>query len=253
MKQLNDNSIDLIITSPPYADLRDYGDGMGKIKPDEYVNWFIPKAKEMLRILKLTGNFILNINDRVVDGERHTYVFELVLELKKLGFKFIDTYIWDKKNVAPPGNKKRCIDIFEYIFWFSKTLDYKFNMNEILRPYCESSLQRFNYKYSKSKDIPYVTKDKFIQANSKGAKPYNLLHISSCKKKDNIHTAVFPSELVEFFIKANSNENDLVLDPFIGSGTTGIISKQLNRNYIGFELDATYCNIAEERIQNMIS
>jgi len=95
LKTLGDNSIDLIFTSPPYADSR--SNTYGGIKPDEYVDWFLPISKELLRVLKPTGTFVLNIKEKVVNGERHTYVIELILALRKQGWLWTEEFIWHKK------------------------------------------------------------------------------------------------------------------------------------------------------------
>ena len=94
-----DNSVDLIFTSPPYANQRKRT--YGGIKPDEYVDWFLPKADEFYRVLKPSGTFVLNIKERVVNGERHTYVMELILEMRKRGWLWTEEFIWHKKNSYP--------------------------------------------------------------------------------------------------------------------------------------------------------
>jgi DNA modification methylase len=97
LKTIDCNTIDLIITSPPYADQRK--NTYGGIKPDKYVEWFLPISKELLRVLKPTGTFILNIKEKVVDGERSTYVMELILEMRKQGWLWTEEFIWHKKNL----------------------------------------------------------------------------------------------------------------------------------------------------------
>ena len=99
LKDLDENSIDLIVTSPPYADSRK--DTYGGIKPDHYVEWFLPITKEVLRVLKSDGTFILNIKEKVINGERHTYVIELILEMRKQGWLWTEEFIWHKKNCYP--------------------------------------------------------------------------------------------------------------------------------------------------------
>lgn len=96
LKELADNSVDLIVTSPPYADQRK--GTYGGIHPDKYVEWFLPITRELLRVLKPTGTFILNIKEKVVDGERSTYVLELILEMRKQGWLWTEEFIWHKKN-----------------------------------------------------------------------------------------------------------------------------------------------------------
>lgn len=96
LKELDDDSIDLIITSPPYADRR--SKTYGGIHPDKYVEWFLPISEQLLRILKPSGTFILNIKERVSNGERHTFVLELILEMKKQGWFWTEQFIWHKRN-----------------------------------------------------------------------------------------------------------------------------------------------------------
>lgn len=97
LTQFPDNRFDLIVTSPPYADSRTKT--YGGIKPEEYVEWFLPRTQEFLRVLKPTGTFILNIKEKVVNGERHTYVLELILEMRKQGWLWTEEFIWHKKTV----------------------------------------------------------------------------------------------------------------------------------------------------------
>jgi len=124
LKQIPDNSIDLIFTSPPYADQRK--NTYGGIAPDKYVEWFLPIAQELLRVLKPTGTFILNIKEKVVDGERSTYVMELILALRKQGWFWTEEFIWHKKNSYPGKWANRFRDSWERLLQFNK--DKKFNM-----------------------------------------------------------------------------------------------------------------------------
>jgi site-specific DNA-methyltransferase (adenine-specific) len=103
LQEIEDNSIDLIFTSPPYADQRK--NTYGGIHPDKYVEWFLPISKELLRVLKPSGTFVLNIKERVVDGERHTYVIELILEMRKQGWLWTEEFIWHKKTVTPASGQ----------------------------------------------------------------------------------------------------------------------------------------------------
>ena len=124
IKSLPDNSVDLIFTSPPYADQRK--NTYGGISPGKYVNWFLPISKELLRVLKPSGTFVLNIKERVVDGERSTYVMELILEMRKQGWLWTEEYIWHKKNCYPGKWPNRFRDAWERLIQFNKSK--KFNM-----------------------------------------------------------------------------------------------------------------------------
>jgi DNA modification methylase len=99
LKKLPDNSVDLIFTSPPYADQRK--STYGGVRPDEYVEWFLPVSRELLRVMKKTGTFVLNIKEKVVGGERSTYVMELIIEMRKQGWRWTEEFIWHKKNCYP--------------------------------------------------------------------------------------------------------------------------------------------------------
>ena len=124
LKELPDNSVDLIFTSPPYADQRKQT--YGGISPNKYVAWFLPRAEQFLRVLKPTGTFILNIKERVVDGERHTYVIELILAMRKQGWLWTEEFMWHKKNSYPGKWPNRFRDNWERLIQFNKTK--KFNM-----------------------------------------------------------------------------------------------------------------------------
>ncbi|MHB8360689.1 MAG: DNA-methyltransferase [Thermoplasmataceae archaeon] len=114
LKQFPDNSIDLIVTSPPYADNRK--NGYEGIPTNKYVEWFLPISKELLRVLKLDGSFILNVKERVVNGERGTYIYELVLKMKEQGWLWTEEYIWHKKNTHPGFWPNRLRDLWEHVF-----------------------------------------------------------------------------------------------------------------------------------------
>ena len=118
LQQLPDNSIDLIFTSPPYADQRRHT--YGGIHPDKYVEWFLPISEQLLRVLKPTGTFALNIKEKVINGERSTYVIELILSLRKQGWLWTEEFIWHKKNCYPGKWPNRFRDAWERILQFNK-------------------------------------------------------------------------------------------------------------------------------------
>ena len=252
MKQLPDESVDLVITSPPYSDVKTYIDFKG-IHPDEYVDWFMPYIKEIERVLKPTGNFILNVNDKVVNRFRHPYVYDLVSRLhKETGLKMFERLYWDKKKSLP--NRGRFSDRVEFLFWFSKTKKFKLNMDEMRVPYAEKSIQRMKKPLKKrfargenDDDLGY----KNWSPNEKGALPSSLIQISSQSTKVmDKHVAVYPKELVEYFLLGASDKGDVVLDPFMGTGTTGVVAKENGRQWIGFDINEEYVDFANDRIDN---
>ena len=252
LKQLPDNSIDLVITSPPYADLKTYIDFKG-VLADDYVDWFIPYCREIERVIKPTGSFILNINDKVENGFRHPYVFDLISRLhRETGLKMFERLFWNKMKSLP--NRSRFGDRIEYLFWFAKSKDFYFNIDEMRTEYSEKSIKRMKKPLKKR----YARTDnddnldyKDWAPNPKGALPTTIVNISSESKRiaDN-HVAVYPVDLVKYFIGGATREGDLVLDPFMGTGTTGVASSLMNRNYIGFEMQEDYIRLAESRIRD---
>jgi DNA modification methylase len=253
LKQLPDNSVDLVITSPPYSTLKLYIDNPG-ILADDYVEWFLPICNEICRVIKPTGSFILNINDKVEGGFRHPYVFDLISEIhKKTELKMFERLFLNKMKCLP--NRSRFGDRVEYLFWFAKEKGFKFNIDEMRTEYSEKSIQRMKKplkkRFARTENDSNEYKD--WAPNPKGALPTTLVNISSQSKKiaDN-HVAVYPVELVDYFIKGSTEEGDLVLDPFMGTGTTAVSCEKLGRNWIGFERQSEYIEVANERILNYV-
>lgn len=268
MMDLDDESIDLVITSPPYADQRDYGAENTKIAADGYVEWFRPKAEQIYRVLKQDGSFILNINDKVVDGYQHLFVFKLVILLcEEIGFHLVRDYIWHNPatppNVYSSGKYGRTKKSHEYCFWFSKGREWTFNMDPIRTPY-KKGMDKFlkgeggSERSQNTRPSTHSFDCGKVWKNHGGADPGTVLSISNtssndsfmrlCKSKGIAHPARFPEKLVEFFVLAGSNEGDIILDPFSGSGTTAVVAAKNYRNWIGIDANEQYCELAQERM-----
>lgn len=249
---LDDNSIDLIVTSPPYADSR--SKTYGGIKPDEYVDWFLPISKELYRVLKPDGTFILNIKEKVVKGERHTYVLELILALRKQGWLWTEEFMWHKKNSYPGKWPNRFRDSWERLLQFNKNRKFNMYQEEVMVPigdWASNRLQRLS-ETDKTRDTSKVGSGfgKNVSNWLKRDKVYptNVLHMATeCNNKK--HSAAFPESLPEWFIKLFTKKGDWVLDPFVGSGTTSIVAQRLYRNSIGIEISSEYYQVAENRIK----
>ena len=268
LKEIPSDSIDFVLTSPPYADKRDYGNENSSISPDEYVEWFLPKGREIYRVLKPTGSFILNISDKVVDGFQHLYVFELLLRLcKEVGFHLVRDYIWynpaTPPNVYSRGGYGRTKKSQEYCFWFSKGSDWTFELDPIRKPYSKD-MQKYldgKGKGARSENVRPSTHNfncEKVWTNNGGSDPGTVIEIANtssndvfmklCKEKGIAHPARFPEKLAEFFILSGSVEGDVILDPFSGSGTTAVVAQKNGRNWIGIDANADYCELAQARI-----
>ncbi len=241
MKLMPSNSVDLIVTSPPYADARKHT--YGGINPEEYVEWFCSRAEEMHRILKPTGSFVLNIKERCEDGERHTYVLELILALKhEVGFRWVEEYIWHKKTSAPGRWKFRFRDAWERILHFSKTKDIKMRQESVRVPigdWTETRLRNMSDNDRERRESSTNSKiGRRIEAweGRKMVFPSNVLHNSPVCHNTG-HSAAFPEWLPEFFINLFTDEGDVVLDPFLGSGTTCRVANRMHRVALGIELN----------------
>jgi site-specific DNA-methyltransferase (adenine-specific)/site-specific DNA-methyltransferase (cytosine-N4-specific) len=250
---MESNSVDLVITSPPYSTLKKYIDNPG-IHPDNYVEWFLPICSEICRVIKPTGSFILNINDKVENGFRHPYVYDLISTIhKKTDLKMFERLFWNKMKGLP--NRSRFGDRVEYIFWFAKEKGFQFYIDEMRTEYAQKSIERMKNplkkRFARNEENQDAYEYKDWAPNPKGALPTTLVNISSESKRiaDN-HVAVYPVELVKYFIKGSTKEGDIVLDPFSGTGTTCVAAKQLKRNYIGFDLQEEYIKIAKKRIED---
>ena len=251
LRDIPDNSVDLIFTSPPYADQRKTT--YGGIKPDEYVDWFMPKAEHFLRVLKPTGTFILNIKERVVKGERHTYVMELIIEMRRQGWLWTEEFIWHKKNSYPGKWPNRFRDSWERLIQFNKERKFNMYQDAVKVPVGDWATTRL----ANLSDTDRIRDESKVESgfgknisNWVGRDmvyPNNVIHMATeCANRQ--HSAAFPPDLPSWFIKLFTQEGDLVLDPFLGSGTTAMVAKELGRDYLGIDVQAEYCQIAKDRI-----
>ncbi|MHB1355742.1 MAG: DNA-methyltransferase [Anaerolineae bacterium] len=247
-----DNSVDLIFTSPPYADQRKKT--YGGIDPDEYVEWFLPKTEQLLRVLKPTGTFILNIKERVVAGERHTYVIELILRMRQQGWLWTEEFIWHKKNSYPGKWPNRFRDNWERLIQFNKSKAFNMYQESVMVPVGSWAKDRLS-KLSETDQ----TRDESRVGSGFGKNisnwvgrdmvyPTNVVYLATeCANRS--HSAAFPLELPRWFIKLFTQPGDLVLDPFVGSGTTALAAVQLGRNYVGIDISQDYVNLARKRVE----
>lgn len=264
-----DSSVDLIITSPPYSDRRK--SSYGGIHPDRYVGWFLPISEQLYRLMKPTGSFVLNIKEHVRNGERETYVLELILALRKQGWLWTEEYCWYKKNSYPGKWPNRFRDSWERCLHFTKNRKFRMYQDAVRVPMGDWAKQRF--KSMTEKDfIRYVsrTNSKFGRnvsnwLNKKKVYPHNVLvfekehyiepttlvnFATECSNRN--HSAVFPIELPSWFIRLFTKKGDIVLDPFIGIGTTAIAALLLGRRYVGIEISDEYVREATKNIEELV-
>ena len=241
LKRWPDDAVDLIFTSPPYADRR--ATTYGGVKPGDYVDWFLPKAEQFLRVLKPTGTFILNIKERTVDGERHTYVIELILKMRERGWLWTEEFMWHKKNSYPGKWPNRFRDSWERLLQFNKHRKFRMYQEAVMVPVGEWAKKRLHnlsetdQKRDESKAESGFGKNVSNWVGRDKVYPTNVIHLATeCSNRN--HSAAFPEDLPTWFIKLFTRADDVVLDPFIGSGTTAVAAKQLKRNYIGIDTNA---------------
>ena len=246
------NCIDLIVTSPPYADCRKKS--YGGIHPDKYVEWFLPITKELKRVLKPSGSFVLNIKEKAKNGERCTYVLELILEMRKQGWLWTEEYIWCKKNCYPGKWPNRFRDAWERLLQFNKARNFNMYQEAVMVPVGNWAPGRLR-KLSETDKIRDNSKSgsgfgKNISnwLNRNMVYPTNVVQFATvCNNKN--HSAAFPEELPEWFMKLFTKKYDMVLDPFLGSGTTVEVAQRMERNSIGIEIVPEYVEMVKAKIE----
>ncbi len=250
------SSVDLWFTSPPYADARAYS----RIHPDRYVEWFLPFAKSMLAATADTGWLVLNIKNRVaangpLKGQRHPYVYQLVLALQHMGWRWIETYIWAKPNAVPGKFGPRTKDSFEYVYAFAKGPKPHFDIKSVRVPYKtttdEIERRRLDTNGRRNTEAGFG-RDRTKTYLHGGADPGNVVNVAQTYNQHygaGGHTAAMPEGLASFFIRACSPTDGVVVDPFAGSGTTMVVARRHDRQAGGIELHRQYVDIATSRLE----
>ena len=243
-------SVHLVVTSPPYADQR--RSTYGGVHPDDYVEWFMPIAAGLKHVLHPEGTFVLNIKEKAVNGERHTYVLELIQEMRRGGWLWTEEFIWHKKNCYPGKWPNRFRDAWERLLQFNLGRKFKMNQEAVRVPVGEWA----NGRLRNLSDTDRIRDESSVGSgfgknisNWVGrslAYPTNVLHMATeCSNRG--HSAAFPESLPDWFIRLFTDEGDLVLDPFAGSGTTLAVAAKLNRRSIGIDVNPEYCSLIRER------
>jgi site-specific DNA-methyltransferase (adenine-specific) len=245
LSTMESNCVDLVVTSPPYDDLRNY------TKDSAWsFDSFKKIAKQLYRVMKDGGVVVWVVGDSVIKGNKSLTSFKQALYFQQVGFNMFDVMIYEKAGTSPP-HKKRYFNAYEYMFVLSKGLPKTIHLIED-KPNKWANHSTFGNVTRREQDGSLTPKGKKV------IKPFgvrtNIWRYNNGKgfaTKDKIayeHPAIFPEKLVEDHVISWSNEGDVVLDPFCGSGTVAKIATALKRQWIGIEISKEYCEIAKKRL-----
>lgn len=308
MRKIPSNSVDLVITSPPYYKQRDYGKGgLGhEKKVEEYIAGLLEIFKECVRVIKDSGAIVFNIGDKYEDGNLLLVPYRFAIAVgQETNVRLLNEVTWVKTNPVPKQDKRKLIPSSEPFFIFVKSNKYFFDKDAFLghmdyvrkkangngenvgkgyfnlieasdlsadqKQQCRERLQEVIWEVKTGKIEGFRLKIKGIHAEPYGGQNggrkihldrdgFTVIKIygKSLKRdiiespvetiKGNIHPAIYPEYIVQEFLKLLTRKNDVVLDPFLGSGTTAMVAKKMERNYIGIEVNADYCEYAEKRL-----
>lgn len=257
--RLPPRSVDLFFTSPPYADARAYS----RIHPDRYVEWFLPFASAMYDATKETGSLIVNIKNRVANrgplrGQRHPYVYQMVVALQNMGWRWLETYIWAKPNAVPGRFGPRTKDSFEYVYHFARSAKPFFDLEAVRIPYKADDKEiarRMLDTLGRRTTEAGFGRDRTTTYLLGGADPGNVVSVAQSYNQHRgvSHTAAMPEGLAEFFIKCASPRDGVVIDPFAGAGTTVVVARRLGRKAGGIEIHEQFVSEARLRIAKDIA
>ena len=254
MEELRDESVNLVITSPPYYSKRNYGipDQIGlESSIDEYLDSLERVFTETKRVLKDDGALFVVIGDTYVDGCLQSIPHRLALRLMNMGFIQRNCIVWKKINPKPEGTTKRWSTSTEFVFFLTKSLNHRFEVDAIRVPYKDNALSN-PPRHRKLNGQMQLGTSNLHHPLGKVPSDYIETNVASIHLDDDIeHPAMYPEKLIEPFVKATTEKNDLVLDAFAGSGTTGVVALDLGRRFIGYEINGNFCKLCEQRLGSL--
>lgn len=246
LKQLDSNSIDMVLTSPPYDNLRNYKNIVSVW--GEHI--WKPVLKELFRVIKQNSVAVWVVGDSTINGSESGTSFKQALYAKEIGFNLHDTMIYQKETPIPQFKSHRYTNSFDYMFIFSKGNPTRGELIEIPTK-CEGRIDK-NYRGQVTANELYIGKQiKIIKKTKLKSNIWTYSQNNGIDRNIN-HKAQFPEQLANDHIISWSNEGDIILDPFMGSGTTAKMAKLNNRNFIGFEISKEYCDIANNRVNEIL-
>lgn len=257
LQEIDDNSIKLLLSNPPCPQESKDDQQECCIEANKYVDWISPILKSALRILHPTGAMVLVLTDKIHKGEIHPYIDDLKREAKKIGFKFVDDIIWLKTNSFPNVDyTRRPIRAYEHCLWFVKEIElYTWNADNLRKPYAATTISRYgaigrletlHKRSGGSANQTWID----VEPNPMGAACNNVLCGSRYSGRSPGHPDKLPNYLPEWFISGLTDAQDIVFDPFTGSGTILAAAKEMNRRYIGYEISKVYYERAEQELQH---
>jgi site-specific DNA-methyltransferase (adenine-specific) len=252
MSKLKSGSVQLIVTSPPYADAR--RKHYDSISPEEFPDFLASFHDQFWRVLASDGSLIINIKDKVINGVRNRYVWKTIMKLEELGWHCIDDYLWLKPNAMPGYWSNRLRDEWEYCFHLTKNKKFQMYQDNVRKPmgeWAEKRLSKLTGKSTErhnSENNSGFGRDLRKWVGKETVLPGNTIAVPLVGKNMG-HPAVFPVGLPEFFIKLFTAENQTVLDPFAGSGSTAIAAFRNKRNCVLIDNKPDYIKVIHERLE----
>lgn len=267
MAAIDSGSIDAIVTSPPYADQRDYAAAAAgetftenrmarslsrnkrNAAPSRFVEAFEPVLAEMLRVCSPAGSLMLNLGVIMREGEEHPYADDILARARAMGWKLLHRMVWHKPNSIPLSHPTYLHIKHEWVFWLAPSTDaYRGYDADTRTPHSETSLRRIDQPYMTRKDQRYMRRGHTHGLHPDGARPATVIEAAVGGVSID-HPAITSLKLALQLVSLSSPPGGLVLDPYCGSGTTGVAAMRRGRSFLGLELQGRYVEMARERIR----